>query len=68
MDSSVYGISQARILERGAPPGDLPDSGIEPASPALSPDLQVDSLWTEPPGKLLTLFIIVQKQKQPQSA
>ena len=31
------------------PPGDLPDPGIEPASPAL----QVDSLPTEPPGKPL---------------
>ena len=29
-------------------PGDLPDLGIKPASPAL----QVDCLPTEPPGKL----------------
>ena len=29
------------------PPGDLPDPGIEPRSPAL----QVDSLPSEPPGK-----------------
>ena len=29
------------------PPGDLPDPGIEPTSPAL----QVDSFTTEPPGK-----------------
>ena len=29
------------------PPGDLPDPGIEPASPAL----EADSLPTEPPGK-----------------
>ena len=28
-------------------PGDLPDPGIEPRSPAL----QVDSLQSEPPGK-----------------
>ena len=28
-------------------PGDLPDAGIEPGSPAL----QEDSLPTEPPGK-----------------
>ena len=28
-------------------PGDLPDRGIEPGSPAL----QADSLPTEPPGK-----------------
>ena len=31
-------------------PGDLPDPGIEPASPE-SPTLQVDSLPTEPSGK-----------------
>ena len=30
-------------------PGDLPDPGIKPGSPAL----QEDSLWTEPPGKPL---------------
>ena len=29
------------------PPGDLPNPGIEPRSPAL----QADSLPTEPPGK-----------------
>ena len=29
------------------PPGDLPEGGIESASPAL----QADSLLTEPPGK-----------------
>ena len=29
-------------------PGDLPDSGIEPRSPAL----QADSLPTEPPGRV----------------
>ena len=29
------------------PPGDLPDPGIEPGSPAS----QADSLLTEPPGK-----------------
>ena len=38
LGSSVHGISQARIL--GAlpfpPPGDLPDPGIEPASPELA--------------------------------
>ena len=32
------------------PPGDLPDPGIEPESPA-SPAFQVDSFTTEPPGK-----------------
>ena len=37
LGSSVYGILQARILEWLAipPPGDLPDPGIEPASPSL---------------------------------
>ena len=34
-------------------PGDLPDSGIEPRSPAL----QADALTSEPPGKPLILFI-----------
>ena len=36
--SSVHGIAQARILEWVAIPlpGDLPDPGIEPASPALA--------------------------------
>ena len=44
------------------PPGDLPNPGIEPRSPAL----QVDSLPSEPPGKLgsitcneIVLMIIV---------
>ena len=32
------------------PPGDLPDPGIEPASP-VSPALQADSLSSEPPGE-----------------
>ena len=32
------------------PPGDLPDPGIEPTSPA-SPAFQADSLSTEPSGK-----------------
>ena len=46
--SSVHGISQVRILEFPFPsPGDLPDPGIEPRSPAL----QADSLPDEPPEK-----------------
>ena len=47
--SSVHEISQARI-PRGLPfpsPGDLPNSGVEPGSPAL----QADSLPTELQGK-----------------
>ena len=34
----------------GPPPGDLPDSGLEPMSPA-SRAFQADSLPTGPPGK-----------------
>ena len=52
--SSVHGIFQARILEWVAifsSREHLPDPGIEPVSPA-SPALQVDSLPTEPLGKL----------------
>ena len=49
--SSVHGILQPRILYWRElpcpPPGDLPDLGIEPGSP----DLQTDSLPSEPPGK-----------------
>ena len=37
-------------------PGDLPDPGTEPGSPAL----QADSVPSEPPGKLLTQFSSVQ--------
>ena len=50
---SVHGILEARILEWIACPssGDLPIPGIKPTSP-LSPALQVDSLPTEPSGKL----------------
>ena len=49
--SSVHGILQARILEYRLPfssPGDLPNPGIELPSPTL----QIDSLPSEPPGKL----------------
>ena len=47
--SSVFGILQVTI-QVGLPfpsPGDLPDTGIKPGSPAL----QMDSLLSEPPGK-----------------
>ena len=45
----VHGILQARILEWVAfpSPGDLPNQGIKPRSPAL----QADSLQAEPQGK-----------------
>ena len=52
--SSVHEIFQARILE-GLPfpsPGDLPNSGIEPRSPAL----QANSLLTELQGKPIHKF------------
>ena len=49
MDYPVHRILQARILEWLSPsPGDLPNSGIEPRSPTL----QMDSLPTEPQGKM----------------
>ena len=46
--SSVHGIRKARIMEWNEfpSPGDLPNPGIKPGSPAL----QVDSLLFEPPG------------------
>ena len=46
MDYMVHGILQARILD-WVSPGDLPNPGIEPRSPAL----QEDSLPTKPQGK-----------------
>ena len=47
--SSDHGISQARVLDwvPFPSPGDLPDPGIETASPALAGGF----LTTEPPGK-----------------
>ena len=45
--SSVYGISQARILGEFPSPRDLPNPGIEPMSPALAGRF----FTTEPPGK-----------------
>jgi len=47
--SSVRGILQARMLEWVAfpPPGDLPKSGMETASPALAGGF----FTTVPPGK-----------------
>ena len=46
---TVYGILQAKILEWVAIPSpeDLPNPGIEPRSP----ELQADTLPSEPPGK-----------------
>ena len=49
LGSSVHGILQTRILECAAipSPGDLPNPGIKPGSPAL----QADYLLTELRGK-----------------
>ena len=49
--SSVHGIVQARILEwlPFPPPGDLPDTGIKPMSPA-SPALADGFFTTMPLG------------------
>ena len=44
------------------PPGDLPDPGIEHASP-MSPALQVDSSPTEPPGKPIANLDSVSKSR-----
>ena len=50
--SSVHAILQAKILEWVTPsPGDLPDPGIEPGSPAL----EAGALISEPPGKPKTI-------------
>ena len=53
------GNLQARVLEwvTGPPPGNLPNPGIEPRSPAV----QMDSLPAEPPGKPNT-FVMVFKE------
>ena len=47
MDYTVHGILQTRILKPFPSPGDHPNPGIEPRSPAL----QADSLPAEPSGK-----------------
>ena len=39
------------------PPGDLPDSGIEPRSPSPCPHWQADSLALAPPGKQFSLSV-----------
>ena len=55
--SSVHGILQARILEwlPFLPPGDLPDPGVGPESPA-SPVLADRFFTTESPGKPITSY------------
>ena len=59
---SVHGLSQAGILGWVAIPfpGDLPDPGIKPGSP----ELQADSLPSEPAGeKHANLFEFYMTQK-----
>ena len=53
--SSVHGILQARILEQVAclPPGDLPNPGIEPMSPAFAKRFFI----TARPGKPANLLM-----------
>ena len=51
--SSVHGIFQARILE-WVTPRDLPDPGIEPASPALAGGFST----TKSPGKPSIIYAI----------
>ena len=59
--SSVHWVLQARILKR-APSGDLPNPGIELASP-VSPALQEDSLPPAPPGKPKALAFTVHENQ-----
>ena len=60
--SSVHGISRQEYWSRlPCPrPGDLPDPEIKPASPAL----QVNSLITEPPGKLKRRLWLINLRSQ----
>ena len=65
---SIHGILQARILEwvaisfsRGSSrPKDLPHLGIEPRSP----ELQADTLTSEPPGKPKGYTLVTTKWKR----
>ena len=61
---SVHGILQTRILEwvTYPPPGDLPDSGMEPTSPA-APALQVDSLPLSHLGACRTCYKQLKKKE-----
>ena len=56
LGSSVHRIFQATILEGVAisSPGDLPNPGIKPGSP----ELQRDTLPSEPPGKIFLEAIL----------
>ena len=52
--SAIHGIFQASVLEWAAfpSPGDLPNPGMEPRSPAL----QTDALPSEPLGKPIYIY------------
>ena len=56
MEHTAHGILQAGILEWVAfpSPGDIPNPGIKPRSPAL----QADSLPPELPGNSWTFFVV----------
>ena len=63
--SSVHWNFQARILEWEVRfPGDLPNPGIKPGSPAL----QADSLTSKPPGKprIYKELLLIHKRKTTQ--
>ena len=64
LGSSVHGIFQARLLDWVAisSPGDLPNPGIEPRSPAL----QADALTSEPPGTAKTYLMYKELRKRKQ--
>ena len=55
--SSIHGIFQARVLEWVAvsSPGDLPNPGIKPGSPALQADALLAELLGEPPNMVRLL-------------
>ena len=52
IDHTVRGILQARILEWAAFPGDLPNPGIKPRSPALQADSLPAELQEKPKNNL----------------
>ena len=58
LGSSVGRILQARILEWVAmsPPGNLPDSGVEPESPALAGEFITSSTTWDAPSRSLLLL------------
>ena len=59
---SVHGILQTRILEYSCPPpGDLPDPGIDPLSPALASRFFItNTAWEAPPDAHFFLKLDIQ--------